>query len=139
MIQALKESYPVKTLCEAFGTHRSSYKYWRKRSRTIKPQRLMELALVRSIFAESNGSAGARSIATIATDRGTALSRYRAGRLMKQCQRIVASNPSMLTKRPHKNMWRFQTISIETLMLLHPTRYGAVMLPISGLANDGHI
>ena len=26
MIQALKESYPVKTLCEAFGAHRSSYR-----------------------------------------------------------------------------------------------------------------
>ena len=84
MIQALKESYPVKTICGAFGTHRSSYKYWVKRPKGIAPKRLKELALIRSIFAESNGSAGARTIATIATDRGVALSRYRAGRLMKQ-------------------------------------------------------
>jgi putative transposase len=85
MIQALKESYPVRTLCRTFGTHRSSYKYWVKRPKGIAPRRLKELALVRSIFAESNDSAGARTVATIATDRGVALSRYRAGCLMKQC------------------------------------------------------
>jgi putative transposase len=86
MIHALRKSYPVKTLCETLGTHRSSYNYWVKRSKTVRPQRAEELALVRSIFKESHGSAGARSIATIATDRGFPLSRYRAGRLMKQCQ-----------------------------------------------------
>jgi len=85
MIQALKESYPVKMLCKTFGTHRSSYKYWTKRPKGIAPRRLKELALIRAIFAESNGSAGARTVATIATDRGVTLSRYRAGRLMKQC------------------------------------------------------
>ena len=99
MIQALKESFPVKTLCETFGTHRSSYKYWVKRSKTIKPQRVKELALVRLIFAESNGSAGARSIATIATDRGTALSRYRAGRLMKLCQLHSCQQPKHAYKK----------------------------------------
>jgi putative transposase len=34
-------------------------------------------------FKESNGSAGARSVAEIMTARGTPLSRYRAGRIMK--------------------------------------------------------
>ena len=66
--------------------HCSSYKYWIKRSQTINPKKLNEQLLVKTIFSESNGSVGARTIADIATQRGTALSRYRAGRLMKACQ-----------------------------------------------------
>ena len=91
MIESLKESYPVTTLCSAFSVHRSSYKYGAKRLREIKPERLKEHALVKSIFRESNGSAGARTIAQIATDRKHPLSRYRAGRLMKACQKKGSS------------------------------------------------
>ena len=83
MIKALKESYPVTLLCHAFKVHRSSYKYWTARSKAISPERIKELALVKAIFHESNGSAGARTIASIATDRDHPLSRYRASRLMK--------------------------------------------------------
>jgi len=88
MIEALKESYAVEQLCKTFGVHRSSYKYWAQRSKAIKPKRLNEMAWVTSIFRESNGSAGARTIAGVATDRGIRLSRYRAGRLMKQCHLV---------------------------------------------------
>ena len=42
--------------------------------------------MVRSIYRESNGSAGARTIARIATDRDVPLSRYRTGKLMKTLQ-----------------------------------------------------
>lgn len=42
--------------------------------------------MVKAIFAESNGSAGARTISTIATQREVPLSRYRASRIMKACQ-----------------------------------------------------
>ena len=80
-------------LCQAFDVHRSSYKYWRIRSRQINPERVKELALVKSIFKESNGSAGARTIASIATGRDHPLSRYRAGRLMKSCQLISCQQP----------------------------------------------
>lgn len=99
MIQTLKESYPIKSLCETFEVHRSSYKYWSARCTKINPERVIELALIKSIFAESNGSAGARSIATIATDRGTPLSRYRAGRLMKQCQLNSRQQPKHAYKK----------------------------------------
>ncbi len=102
MIQTLKESYPIKLLCDVFGTHRSSYRYWAKRTRTINPQRLKEIALVKAIFAESGESAGARSIATIATKRGTALSRYRAGRLMKACQLHSCQQPKHTYKTATK-------------------------------------
>ena len=71
-------------LCEVFEVHRSSYKYWLKRHRTIKPQQVKELSVVKAVFEESQGSAGARTIATISTARDVPLSRYRAGKLMKK-------------------------------------------------------
>ena len=95
MIKALKESYPVKTICEIFDVHRSSYKYWITRSQVINSKQVKENALVKSIFKESHGSAGARTIASIATDRGHALSRYRAGRLMKACGLHSCNNPNI--------------------------------------------
>lgn len=71
-------------LCEAFGIHRSSYKYWLTNKDTVSPKQLEEHPWVRTIFTESKGSAGARTIATIATERGLSLSRYRARRLMAE-------------------------------------------------------
>ena len=93
----MKESYAVTLLCEVFGVQRSSYKYWF--ARTLKPnsKRLNEQAMVKAVHKESNGSAGARTIASIATDRGLALSRYRVTRLMKQCG-LESSQPPK-----HKN------------------------------------
>jgi len=99
MITSLKESYPVTTLCTAFGVHRSSYKYGVKRLHEIKPAKLKEQALVKSIFRESNGSAGARTIAQIATNRQHPLSRYRAGRLMKTCHLYSCQQPKHAYKR----------------------------------------
>lgn len=99
MIEQLKESYAVQVLCKAFEVHRSSYKYWAKRSKTIHPKKLNEMTIVKSIFVESNRSAGARTIARIATDRGTALSRYRARGLMKLCQLKSCQQPKHAYKK----------------------------------------
>jgi putative transposase len=99
MIDKLKESFAVKMLCETFDVHRSSYKYWAKRSETNSPTRLKEVAMVKSIFSESNGSAGARTISGIATKRGMTLSRYRSGRLMKQCQLVSCQQPKHAYKK----------------------------------------
>lgn len=41
-------------------------------------------AVIKAIFTKSRGSAGARTIATIASKEGLSLSRYRVGRIMKQ-------------------------------------------------------
>lgn len=76
-------------LCEAFQVHRSSYKYWTKRLKTVSPGQLKSLAMVKAIHIESKGSAGARTISTIATDRGYPLSRYRVTGLMK-AQNLVS-------------------------------------------------
>ncbi len=80
----MKESFTINVLCRIFSVHRSSYKYWAKKQNTPNPKLEKEVSTVKSIFNESNFSAGARSISTIATSRGVPLSRYRAGRLMAQ-------------------------------------------------------
>ena len=55
--------------------------------------------MVKSIFSESNGSAGARTVAQIATSRGLELSRYRARRIMKQCQLESCQQPKHAYKK----------------------------------------
>lgn len=99
MIEQLNERYATTDLCQAFDVHRSSYRYWAKRSKTINLKQLNETTMVKAIFNESNGSAGARTIARIATDRDHPLSRYRAGRLMKQCQLESGQQPKHRYKR----------------------------------------
>jgi len=54
---------------------------------------------VKCISNESGGSAGARTIVAIATYRGGALSRYRASRLMKQCQIVSCQLPKHAYKK----------------------------------------
>ncbi|CAH1603249.1 hypothetical protein THF1C08_940002 [Vibrio jasicida] len=38
IIKKLKQSYSVKTLCEVFNVHRSSYNYWHKRPTVINAE-----------------------------------------------------------------------------------------------------
>jgi putative transposase len=99
MINGLKESYAVQTLCNVFEVHRSSFRYWVNRDKKLSPKRLEEVTTVKSISNESGGSAGARTIAMIATARGVLLSRYRASRLMKQCQIVSCQLPKYAYKR----------------------------------------
>jgi putative transposase len=99
MIESLKESYSIKTICHAFSVHRSSYKYWFFRLQQISLKMLKEHALVKEIFKESGGSAGARTIATIAENQGHPLSRYRAGRLMKACGLSSCQQPKHRYKK----------------------------------------
>jgi putative transposase len=55
--------------------------------------------MVKSIYAESNSSAGARTIAGIATTRGLPLSRYIATRLMKEQGLVSCQLPSHKYKK----------------------------------------
>ncbi|MBL4821243.1 MAG: IS3 family transposase, partial [Gammaproteobacteria bacterium] len=93
MIQKLKESYNSVQLCRVFEVHRSSYKYWAKRSRKVDSGKLQEMTIVKAIHRESNGSAGARTIASISSARGHALSRYRATGLMKRLGLVSCQLP----------------------------------------------
>lgn len=75
------KSYPVTKLCQVFGVHRSSFKYWKQRSKMpVSVTKVKEIAKVKDLFEKSEGSAGARSIAQMTTDQNVPLSRYRAGR-----------------------------------------------------------
>jgi putative transposase len=87
-----------------FNIHRSSYKYWAKQGKRFKPEKVKALAMVKSIHAESNSSAGARTISVIATTRGLAISRYVATRLMKEQGLVSCQLPSHKYKnatQPH--------------------------------------
>lgn len=59
----------------------------------------MEVAKITTLFDDSEGSAGARSIAQMATDQDVPLSRYRAGRLMKKLGLISCQIPSHTYKK----------------------------------------
>jgi putative transposase len=73
--------------------HRSSYKYWLVRDNSICPKQVKLVSEVRQIHHESNGSAGARTEADIATTRGFGLSRYRAGKLIKKLELVSCQLP----------------------------------------------
>ena len=82
-VEKLKARFPVAVVCNVFGGHRSSYKYWRQPK---KPDatRVTLLSLVRETYRESQGSAGDRSIAAMVLIKGIKLSRWRAAKLMKE-------------------------------------------------------
>lgn len=83
IIKKLKQSHCIKTLCEVFIVHRSSYNYWQKRPVKIDTETVKLRSLVSEAHAASNGSAGARTIADIETNLGTKWSLYRATKSMK--------------------------------------------------------
>jgi len=102
LIKKLQERYSVKRLCKTFDVHRSTYKYWKKRHKRPNAKRVKELAMVRRIHAESNGSAGARTIAQISQDRQIPITRYRAGKMMKQLQLVSCQLPKHSYKKAQK-------------------------------------
>jgi putative transposase len=63
--------------------HRSCYKYCANRDLKISTETVKLHSEVRSIHRLSDGSAVARTVASIATNNGLELTRYRASRLMK--------------------------------------------------------
>ena len=67
-------------MCDVFDVHRSSYKYWQLRDTSLSVEEVRLRAEVKSAHELSGGSAGARTIAEIVTQRGFHLSRYRATR-----------------------------------------------------------
>lgn len=83
-----------------FNVHRSSFKYWQQRSKQpVCAKKAEEIAKVKELFRESEGSAGARSIAEMATAQDVPLSRYRAGRLMEKLGLISCQVPGHTYKK----------------------------------------
>ena len=104
IIQRLQESYPVQRLCDVFGVHRSSYRAWHNRPKTISCEEQTLREQVTAAYTLSNGSAGARTIAKIVTAEGLPLSRYRAGRRMHVLGLVSSQQPAHRYKtaeQPH--------------------------------------
>ncbi len=89
----------MKRLCEVFGVHRSSYRYWVNRDKSLSSERVLVRAEVRRAYELSNGSAGARTIADIVTARGISLSRYRASKFMKELDLVSCQLPKHAYKK----------------------------------------
>lgn len=83
----------MKQLCEVFCVQRSSYRAWRDRPKTLSPEEHQLRQRVKAAHALSNGSAGARTIASMVTTAGFPLSRYRAGRRMKALGLVSTQQP----------------------------------------------
>ncbi|ULR30192.1 IS3 family transposase [Dickeya fangzhongdai] len=99
IIGKLRARYPVVTLCHVFGVHRSSYKYWKNRPDKPDGRRAVLRSQVLELHGISHGSAGARSIATMATQRGYQMGRWLAGRLMKELGLVSCQQPTHRYRR----------------------------------------
>ncbi|PSW77678.1 IS3 family transposase [Photobacterium damselae] len=93
LIEKLRKSHSITTLCKVFDVHRSSYKYWQRRPKSISIELIKLRCLIKEIHAASNGSAGARSIADMVTTQGIPLSRYRASKQMKALNLVSCQSP----------------------------------------------
>lgn len=85
---------------------RSSYKYWCQRRNRICLKQIEERAMVKKLFTESRGSAGARTIARMATANGLSLSRYRVSNIMKKCHLISCQQKSHRYKKEDRENTR---------------------------------
>ncbi|WP_172588760.1 hypothetical protein [Buttiauxella agrestis] len=75
---------PAAFICNVFGIHRCSYRYWLSRPQKPDAKQIVILSLVREVHHTSNGSARARSIADMVSAKGVPLSRWRASKIMKE-------------------------------------------------------
>ncbi|WFQ81472.1 IS3 family transposase [Xenorhabdus sp. SF857] len=93
LIEQFRVHYPVASLCQLFGVHRSSYQAWHKRIKRPDSARVTLKSRVREAFNKSHGSAGARTIASIVTREGIPLGRWRAGKLMAELGLVSRQQP----------------------------------------------
>ena len=74
--------------------HRSSYKYWKKRPKAIKPERLKLIAELKRWFGLSHGSSGQRTLVSLLATGGYQVSRWLVSKLMKQEGLVSRQLPS---------------------------------------------
>ncbi|EGI93496.1 transposase domain protein [Shigella boydii 5216-82] len=117
------------TLCHVFGVHRSSYRYWKNRPEKPDGRRAVLRSQVLELHGISHGSAGARSIATMATRRGYQMGRWLAGRLMKELGLVSCQKPTHRYKRGGHEHVAIPNVSMIVAALQGPMR--AIKLRIS--------
>ncbi|WBJ95874.1 IS3 family transposase [Shewanella sp. MTB7] len=84
IVENIKQSYPVKEVCDVLGIHRSSYRYWHSKSKQVSLSDIKLQSEVKIAHKESGGSAGARTISSILAQRGILLSRYKSDKMMRK-------------------------------------------------------
>lgn len=97
----------MKWLCELFDVHRSSYRAWQARPKGMKAEERQLRELIEAAHQLSNGSAGARTIATMVSAEGYPLSRYRAGKRMTALGLVSSQQPQHRYKKaeqPHASI-----------------------------------
>ncbi|MDQ5075472.1 IS3 family transposase, partial [Klebsiella variicola subsp. variicola] len=99
VIGKLRARYPVAVLCRVFGVHRSSYRYQQKRPAGPDAERLSLRSQVLEYHNTSHGSAGARSIASMAANDGIKMGRWLAAKLMAELGLSSCQQPKHRYKR----------------------------------------
>lgn len=99
IIGKLRMRYPVATLCHVFRVNRSSYKYWKNRSGKPDGRRAVLCSQILELHGISHGSAGARSIAKMATRRSYQMERWLAGRLYERVGLVSCQQTTHLYMR----------------------------------------
>lgn len=89
----------MKQLCEVLGVNRSSFRYWQAKDKSESRQTIEIKAEIKRVHAQSNGSAGARTLATIMTGNGYPLNRYYAGKFMNQLGLVSCQLPKHRYKK----------------------------------------
>ena len=82
-----------------FGVHRSSYRYWVAIDRIPTLETVVLKSKVREAHELSEGSAGARTVASIVSSDDEKLSRYMAGKLMNEMGLVSCQQPAHSYKR----------------------------------------
>ncbi|MCL4147092.1 UNVERIFIED_CONTAM: hypothetical protein GTU68_009390, partial [Idotea baltica] len=87
---------------DVFDVHRSSYRYWLNRDKSVSPEHIELRAKVKAAHSVSGGSAGARTISDILLNDGIKLSRYRAGKLMTELNLVSCQLPKHAYRKANK-------------------------------------
>jgi putative transposase len=85
LIDAAKEDFPVRRLCQVLGVSPSGYFAWR--SRPASPRQRADLVLlahIRSAFTRSHGTYGSPHLTRELQDEGLEVGRSRTARLMRK-------------------------------------------------------
>lgn len=113
----------MKSLCAVFNVHRSSYRYWLSRDKKLSSEEEQLRVAVKVIHKESGGSAGARTIADIAYNQGLELSRYRAGKIMKELDLVSCQMPQHSYKKATKEHIEIPNILARQFDVVEPNKY----------------
>lgn len=86
-------------MCSIFNVHRSSFRYWLGSYNKKSSSQLQEEVMIKAIFNESHGSAGARTISDVTAARGNKISRYKVTKIMKKLNLVSCQMPKHAYKR----------------------------------------